>query len=232
MNKFTVEQRVQIGKIPYKNSEHFAETVRKNHPRWRSPFSSQWLRQKADQKHLGHGESKSAPRASHAPTTVHCLMWISGWRCHWAILLRKCSNCDWCPISRHVDQLLSAWNCWYGSWRHVVSTGRCHLPHSQRYNAVIANEIRREDYLAPRWCELATEIMRFDAVGIFLWGLLKGKVYANKPQTIPELKQEIQLAIEAIEPQLCQNVIENFTKRVRVCQQARGGHLSDIIFHH
>lgn len=76
----------------------------------------------------------------------------------------------------------------------------------------------------PRSCDLTP-------LDFFLWGFLKGKVYANKPRTIPELKQEIQLAIAAIEPQLCQNVIENFMKRAHVCKQARGGHLSDIMFH-
>jgi hypothetical protein len=60
---------------------------------------------------------------------------------------------------------------------------------------------------------------------------VKSRVYANKPQTIPELKAEIGRVIGEIEPQLWENVIENFVKRGRVCQQSRGGHLSDIVFH-
>jgi hypothetical protein len=60
---------------------------------------------------------------------------------------------------------------------------------------------------------------------------VKSRVYANKPQTIPELKVEIRRAIGETEQQLCGNVIENFVKRVRVCQQSHGGRLSDIVFH-
>ena len=68
----------------------------------------------------------------------------------------------------------------------------------------------------------------------FLWGYVKSQVYKNNPQSIPELKDEIIREIEPqigeIEPQLCQNVIENFNKRVDVCGAARGGHLADIVF--
>ena len=65
----------------------------------------------------------------------------------------------------------------------------------------------------------------------FLWGFVKSRVYAKKSQTIPEFKAEIRRVIGEIEPQLCGNDIENFVKRARVCQQSRGGHLSDIVFH-
>jgi hypothetical protein len=57
----------------------------------------------------------------------------------------------------------------------------------------------------------------------FFGGLWKSRVYANKPQTIPELEAEIRRVIGEIEPQLCGTVIENFVKRARVCQQSRGG---------
>jgi hypothetical protein len=60
---------------------------------------------------------------------------------------------------------------------------------------------------------------------------VKSLVYGNKPQTIPELKAEIRRVIGEIEPQLCGNVVENFVERARVCQQSRGGSLSDIVFH-
>jgi len=76
----------------------------------------------------------------------------------------------------------------------------------------------------PRSCDLTP-------LDFSLWGFLKGKVYANDPQTIPELKEEIRRTINEISPQLCQNVIENFVKRMNVCKQSRGGHLSDIVFH-
>jgi hypothetical protein len=60
---------------------------------------------------------------------------------------------------------------------------------------------------------------------------VKSHVYANKPQTIFELKAEIQRVNGETELQLCRNVIEIVVKRSRVCQQSRGGHLSEIVFH-
>jgi hypothetical protein len=65
----------------------------------------------------------------------------------------------------------------------------------------------------------------------FLWGFVKSRVYANKQQTVPELKAEIRRVIGEIELQLCGNVIENFIKRASVCQQSHGGRVSDIVFH-
>jgi hypothetical protein len=60
---------------------------------------------------------------------------------------------------------------------------------------------------------------------------VKSRVYVNKPQTIPELKEEIRRVIGETEAQLCGNVVENFVKKATVCQQSRGGHLWDIVFH-
>ena len=76
----------------------------------------------------------------------------------------------------------------------------------------------------PRSCDLTP-------LDFFLWGFLKGKVYANNPQTIPELKEEIGRTIKEISPQMCQNVIQKFDKRFNVCKHGRSGHLSDIVFH-
>lgn len=76
----------------------------------------------------------------------------------------------------------------------------------------------------PRSCDLSP-------CDFFLWGHVKSRVYANNPRRIPELKAEIRRVIGEIEPQLCAQVIENFVKRARACQQNRGGHLFDIVFH-
>ena len=61
----------------------------------------------------------------------------------------------------------------------------------------------------PRSCDLTP-------CDFLLWGFVKSRVYANKPQTIPELKAEIRRVIGETEPQLCGNVIENLVKRARV----------------
>jgi hypothetical protein len=76
----------------------------------------------------------------------------------------------------------------------------------------------------PRSCDLT-------ACEFFHWGFVKSHVYANKPQTIPEIKAEIRHVIGEIEPQLCANVMESFVKRARMCQQCLGGNLLDIVFH-
>ncbi len=76
----------------------------------------------------------------------------------------------------------------------------------------------------PRSCDLTP-------LDYFLWGYVKGKVYANNPQTIQELKDNIRGVIREIEPHLCENVIENFDKRMAACKKSRGGHLADIVFH-
>ena len=50
-------------------------------------------------------------------------------------------------------------------------------------------------------------------LGCFHWGYVKDKVYADAPQTIQEIKEKIRAIIDEIEPQMCENVIENFIKR-------------------
>jgi hypothetical protein len=69
------------------------------------------------------------------------------------------------------------------------------------------------------------------APDFFLWGYLKGKVYANKPTTIEELKTNIRDEIAEISPEICSKVMKNMIERARICAAAKGGHLADIIFH-
>ncbi|CAH1991124.1 unnamed protein product [Acanthoscelides obtectus] len=78
------------------------------------------------------------------------------------------------------------------------------------------------------WPPISCDLTPLD---FFLWGYLKRKVYVNKPATLQELKNNIIAEINAIEPTMLQNVIENFDHRVDVCKSSRGEHLSDIIFH-
>jgi len=54
----------------------------------------------------------------------------------------------------------------------------------------------------------------------FLWGFVKFSIYANQPTTIPELKEEIRRVIAEIGGQMCENVINNFSKRARVCPES------------
>jgi hypothetical protein len=64
-----------------------------------------------------------------------------------------------------------------------------------------------------------------------LWGYVKSKAYENNPLTIQQLKQEITRIICDITPEMCLEVMENFSKRIVCCRKSRGGHLADIVFH-
>lgn len=63
-----------------------------------------------------------------------------------------------------------------------------------------------------------------------LWGYVEKQVYKNNPQAIHELKDEIISVIRKMEPQLCQDLIENLNKSPVVCRATRGGFFINIIF--
>ncbi|KOC62693.1 hypothetical protein WH47_05252 [Habropoda laboriosa] len=76
----------------------------------------------------------------------------------------------------------------------------------------------------PRSCDLTP-------LDFFLRGFLKSKVYANNPKTIDELKNNITASINETEFQLCENVMENWVKRIGLMKKSQGGQLNDIAFH-
>ncbi|GFX29625.1 putative LOC100569746 [Trichonephila clavipes] len=59
----------------------------------------------------------------------------------------------------------------------------------------------------PRSCDLAP-------LDYFLWGYVKSLVYANKPQTLDHLEDNIRRVIADIRPQMLEKVIENWTSRL------------------
>ena len=48
----------------------------------------------------------------------------------------------------------------------------------------------------------------------YLWGAVKGKCYADKPETIDALKDNIREAIGEIQMHTIYNVLKNWTDRV------------------
>ncbi|GFS87311.1 DUF4817 domain-containing protein [Trichonephila clavipes] len=48
----------------------------------------------------------------------------------------------------------------------------------------------------------------------FLWGYVKSLVYADKPQTLDHLEDNIRRVIADIRPQMLEKVIENWTSRL------------------
>ena len=69
----------------------------------------------------------------------------------------------------------------------------------------------------PRSCNLTP-------LGYYLCGAVKGKCYADKPETIDSLKDNIREPIGEIKLHTIDNVLKNWTDRVGYCME--------IIFHY
>ena len=83
---------------------------------------------------------------------------------------------------------------------------------------------RRADIVWPhRSCDLTP-------LDYYLWGTVKDKCYADKPETIDALKKNIREAIVEIQLHTIDNVLKNWTDRVGYCMASRGRYLDEIIF--
>ncbi|KAJ4445207.1 hypothetical protein ANN_07008 [Periplaneta americana] len=60
---------------------------------------------------------------------------------------------------------------------------------------------------------VATEISGFDNADFFLWGYLKARVYATRPQTLDDLKHNITQEIQTIDNRVLQRVASNMERR-------------------
>ena len=77
---------------------------------------------------------------------------------------------------------------------------------------------RRADVVYPPWsCDLTP-------LDNYLWRAVKDKCYANKPETIDALKENIRKAIDEIQLHTIDNVLKNWTDRVGYCMASRGSH--------
>ncbi|GFT13650.1 hypothetical protein TNCV_3831201 [Trichonephila clavipes] len=75
----------------------------------------------------------------------------------------------------------------------------------------------------PRSCDLTP-------LDYFLWGYGKSLVYADKPQTLDHLEDNIRRVIADIRPQMLEKVIENRTSRLDYIRASRGSPMPEIIF--
>ncbi|GFV08118.1 transposable element Tc3 transposase [Trichonephila clavipes] len=71
----------------------------------------------------------------------------------------------------------------------------------------------------PRSCDLTP-------LDYFLWGYVKSLVYADKPQTLDHLEDNIHRVIADIRPQM----LENWTSRLDYIRASRGSLMPEIIF--
>ena len=65
-----------------------------------------------------------------------------------------------------------------------------------------------------------------------LWGSVKDKYYADKPETIDALKDNVREAIVEIQLHAIDNVLKNCTDRVGYNMASWGRDLNEIIFHY
>ncbi|GFT35279.1 HTH CENPB-type domain-containing protein [Trichonephila clavipes] len=72
--------------------------------------------------------------------------------------------------------------------------------------------------------------LRSTALDYFLWGYVKSLVYADKPQTLDHLEDNIRRVIADIRPQMLEKVIENWTSRLDYIRASRGSPMPEIIF--
>ncbi|GFX26109.1 putative DD41D transposase [Trichonephila clavipes] len=75
----------------------------------------------------------------------------------------------------------------------------------------------------PRSCDLTP-------LDYLLWGYVKSLVYADKPQTLDYLEDNIRRVIADIQPQMLEKVIENWTSRFDYIRASRGSPMPEIIF--
>ncbi|GFW10552.1 DUF4817 domain-containing protein [Trichonephila clavipes] len=75
----------------------------------------------------------------------------------------------------------------------------------------------------PRSCDLTP-------LDYFLWSYVKSLVYADKPQTLDHLEDNIRRVIADIRSQMLEKVIENWTSRLDYIRASRGSHMPEIIF--
>ncbi|GFT95089.1 DUF4817 domain-containing protein [Trichonephila clavipes] len=74
----------------------------------------------------------------------------------------------------------------------------------------------------PRSCDLTP-------LDYFLWDYAKSLVYADKPQTLDHLEDNIRRVIADIRPQMLEKFIENWTSRLDYIRASRGSHMPEII---
>ena len=84
-----------------------------------------------------------------------------------------------------------------------------------RYSKFFKDRITSKNFWLPRSPDLTP-------AGLFLWVLLKSKVYQNTPRTIEQLKDAIRQGIQAVNADTLGKVFQNLEKRIQVCLDVKG----------
>ncbi|GFX55834.1 transposable element Tc3 transposase [Trichonephila clavipes] len=75
----------------------------------------------------------------------------------------------------------------------------------------------------PRSCDLTP-------LDYFLWGYVKSLAYADKPQTLDHLEDNICRVIADIRPQMLEKVVDNWMSRLDYIRASSGSPMPEIIF--
>ncbi|GFT93277.1 DUF4817 domain-containing protein [Trichonephila clavipes] len=75
----------------------------------------------------------------------------------------------------------------------------------------------------PRSCDLTP-------LDYFLWSYVNSLVYADKPQMLDHLEDNIRRVIADIRPQMLEKVIENWTSRLDYIRASSGSPMPEIIY--
>ncbi|GFV55085.1 DUF4817 domain-containing protein [Trichonephila clavipes] len=100
-----------------------------------------------------------------------------------------------------------------------------HPPAPLKYCAVLSLGIAPATF--DTWPPRSRDLTPLD---YFLWGYVKSLVYADKPQTLDHLEDNIRRVMADIRPQMLEKVIENWTSRLDYIRASRGSHMPEILF--
>ncbi|GFW08537.1 DUF4817 domain-containing protein [Trichonephila clavipes] len=105
--------------------------------------------------------------------------------------------------------------------QHVTQLGQIDLL-KDTFDDLLISRFRPVNW-PPRSCDLTL-------LDYFLRGYVKSLVYADKPQTLDHLEDNIRRVIADIRPQMLEKVIENWTSRLDYIRASRGSPMPEIIF--
>ncbi|GFV04700.1 uncharacterized protein TNCV_4476411 [Trichonephila clavipes] len=104
------------------------------------------------------------------------------------------------------------------------------MSHSSCHNRLIERHVCWPPYFTFWTCELASRSCDLTPLDYFLWGYVKSLVYADKPQTLDHLEDNIRRVIADRRPQMLEKVIENWTSRLDYIRASRGSPMPEILF--
>ncbi|GFW25372.1 sodium-coupled monocarboxylate transporter 1 [Trichonephila clavipes] len=109
----------------------------------------------------------------------------------------------------------------------VVPTRRRNMSHSSCHNRFIERHHLISRFGPVNWPPRSCDLTPLD---YFLWGYVKSLVYADNPQTLDHLEDNIRRVIADIRPQMLEKVIENWTSRLDYIRACRGSPMPEVIF--